>query len=96
MPGFRCKKATSAPGVQWSVRGSDVLPVNTIGGMGSSNVPPFGIQLVRKVPGWRPLGLVLGADPQRIGEVWAPEEGAEGALYWGWETVRELAAWPPL
>ena len=56
MPGFRCKKATSAPGVQWSVRGSDVLPVNTIGGMGSSNVPPFGIQLVRKVPGWRPLG----------------------------------------
>ena len=52
--------------------------------------------MVRKVPGWRPLGLVLGADPQRIGEVWAPEEGAEGALYWGWETVRELAAWPPL
>ena len=78
------------------MHGSDMIPVSAVGGMVSANVPPLGSQLVRKVPGWRPLGLVLGADPQRIGEVWAPEEGAEGALYWGWETVRELAAWPPL
>ena len=54
---------TLSPGRRWSVPGSDVLPVSAIGRMGTSNAPPLGSQLVRKVPGWRPLGLESGADP---------------------------------
>ena len=60
VPGSRGKEATSA---EWSVLGSCALPVSAIGEMGSSNVPPLDSQLVRKVPGWRPLGFVFGVGP---------------------------------
>ena len=63
MPGSRGEGAMPAPGTQRSVHGSGVHPVRAIGGMGSANIPPVGSQLVRKVPGWRPLGLELEADP---------------------------------
>ena len=62
VPGSRGEEATPASGAQWSVPESDVLPVSTIGGIGSANVPPLGSQLVRKFPGWRPLGLMFGTD----------------------------------
>ena len=92
VPGSRGKEATPAPGAQRSVHGSGVLPVSAIGGMGSSNVPLLASQLVRKLPGWRPLGLEL--DPYRIPGAWVPEEDAGGTPCWDWTTVRELAVGP--
>ena len=62
-PGSRGEGTIVALGAQQSVHRSDVLPVSAVGGMGGSNVPSLGIHLVRKVPGWRPLRLVFGADP---------------------------------
>ena len=76
VPGSRGKGETPAPGAQRSVYGCDVLPVSAIGGLESSSVPSLASQLVRKVPGWRPLGLELGTDSYRIPGACVPEEGA--------------------
>ena len=70
---------------------SDVLPVSAIE---RSRPPPLASQLVRKVPGWRLLGLELGTDPYRIPGAWVPEEGVGGTPFWGWKTVSVLAAGP--
>ena len=51
IPGAGVPGTTLSPGGRWSVPGSDVVPVNAIGLMGSSNAPPLGSQLWRKVPG---------------------------------------------
>ena len=91
-PGPGGKEVAPAPRAQRSVYGSGVLPVSAIGGMGSSNVPLLASQLVRKLPGWRPLGLEL--DPYRIPGAWVPEEGVGGTPCWSWKTVDALAAGP--
>ena len=57
---------------------SDVLSVSAMGGVESSSIPPLATQLVRKVPGCRPLGLELGTDPYRIPGARVPEEGPGG------------------
>ena len=91
VPSYHGKGAASAPGAQRSMHGSDVCPVSAIGGVGSSNVGPLAGQMVRKVSGWRSLGLELGTDPYRIPGASVPEEGAGGTPCWGWETVSRLA-----
>jgi len=59
MPGSRGAGATPAPEAPRSVHGFGPLPGGATGGMGSSDVPPLCSQLVRKVPGCRPLGLAF-------------------------------------
>ena len=71
-----------------------MLPVSAIGGAESSSVPPVALQLVRKIPGCRPLGLELSTDPYRIPGAWVPEEGVGGTPCWSWKTVDALAAGP--
>ena len=63
VPGCRGEEVTSALGAPWPAPGSGVLPVSATSGMGSSSMPPFGSQLVRKVPGWHPLGFLVGLGP---------------------------------
>lgn len=62
-PRSRAKRATPAPETQRSVHGTDVLPLSAIRERGISNVPLLGSHVVREIPGWRLLGLRLGADP---------------------------------
>ena len=86
VPGSRGNGTAHAPGAQRFLHGSDAFPLSATGEVKSSTVPPLPSQLVRKVPGCRPLGLELGTDPYRIPGAWIPEEGAGGTLCWDWKT----------